>query len=300
MVKLQIRGTASPSMRTHRGKSYVGAAQSSRRGGFDSSSKEQDMKHLALAIAVLTVSAGSALAAGSPFDGTWKLNMEKSKFTGTTITYTKTAHGYRYSNGATVSYAFGTDGKDYPAIADRTTAWTPAGEGAWDTVFKANGKVLSKSHRALSADGKTLTVATTLYRNDGTTTQETDVYNRVSGAKGLAGEWRDTKAEGGDDTMTITTPAAGKFMIVDPTDKETVTGSTNGSPAKIDSPSAPPGLMVAYKAVGHSTWDTTTKIGDKVYAKGSMTVSADGKTLKETTWVPGKEAEKSVSVYDKQ
>jgi hypothetical protein len=31
-----------------------------------------------------------------------------------------------------------------------------------------------------------------------------------------------------------------------------------------------------------------------------MTVSADGKTLKETTWVPGKEAEKSVSVYDKQ
>jgi hypothetical protein len=258
------------------------------------------MKHLALALGILAVSGGSALAAGSPFDGTWKLNVEKSKFTGGTMTYTKTAHGYRYSNGATVSYAFGTDGKDYPAIADRTTAWTPAGEGAWDTVTKANGKVLSKGHRSLSADGKTLTVSTTINRNDGTTTDETDVYSRVSGAKGLAGEWRDTKVEGGDDTMTISTPAAGKFMIDDPADKETITGSTNGAPAKIMSPTAPPGLMVSYQAAGRSKWETTTTIKGKVYAKGAMAVSPDGKVLTQTSWIPGKEAEKSISVYDRQ
>ncbi len=258
------------------------------------------MKRLALALVLVAATAGSALAAGSPFDGTWKLNVEKSKFTGSTMTYTKTADGYKYSNGATVSYTFNTDGKDYPTIADRTTAWTPAGDGVWDTVSKANGKVLAKTHRALSADGKQLTVTTTVYHADGTTEDETDVFNRVSGGPGLAGEWRDVKTGGGAGGMTISTPAAGKFMIDDPMDKETVTGSTDGSPAKIDSPTAPPGLMVSYKAAGPSKWETTTSIGDKVYAKGVMTVSADGKTLSQTSWVPGKESEKSVSVYDKQ
>jgi hypothetical protein len=30
-----------------------------------------------------------------------------------------------------------------------------------------------------------------------------------------------------------------------------------------------------------------------------MNVSADGKTLTRTTWVPGKESEKTVEVYDR-
>jgi hypothetical protein len=89
-------------------------------------------------------------------------------------------------------------------------------------------------------------------------------------------------------------------MIADPTDKETVTGSTNGAPAKIHSPTAPPGLMASYRATGRSKSDVTTTIGAKVYAKGVMTVSPEGKVLTQTTWVPGKEAEKSVSVYDRQ
>jgi hypothetical protein len=37
----------------------------------------------------------------------------------------------------------------------------------------------------------------------------------------------------------------------------------------------------------------------KVYAKGVMSVSADGKTLTDTSWVPGKESEKEVVVYTK-
>lgn len=264
------------------------------------SPREDDMKQLGIALIVLAASAGSAMAADSPFAGTWKLNADKSKYTGTTFTYAKTPAGYRYSNGATVAYSFGVDGKDYPTVADRTTAWTKNADGSWDSVAKANGTVLAKSHRSLSAGGAKLMVSTTVYRADGTTVDEKDVFDRVSGAKGLAGKWRDVKASGGADTMTISTPSAGRFEIDDPIDKETTAGPTDGTPVEVKGPTAPPGLMISRKAVGAHKWDTVTTLKGKVYAHGVMTVSADGKTLTDISWVPGKEAEKSVDTYDKQ
>lgn len=80
----------------------------------------------------VAVNAGLAAAADSPLAGTWKPSVEKGKFTGDTFTFTASATGFHYTNGSTVSYDFATDGKDYPTIADRTVAWTKAGDNAWD------------------------------------------------------------------------------------------------------------------------------------------------------------------------
>jgi hypothetical protein len=40
-------------------------------------------------------------------------------------------------------------------------------------------------------------------------------------------------------------------------------------------------------------------LGGKTYGEGEMSVSADGKTLTNTDWVPGKKSEASVAVYVK-
>ncbi|HEY1560891.1 MAG TPA: hypothetical protein VGF71_08380 [Caulobacteraceae bacterium] len=258
------------------------------------------MKKSTLIALILAGVAVPALALAGPFDGTWKLDTAKSKFTGDTMTYTKTATGYHFSNGGPVSYDFAVDGKDFTIIPSRSVAWSKAAGGGWDIVTKANGKVISKAHRTLSADGKTMTSTYVEYRPDGTTVHESDVYARVTGAKGLAGEWRNTKVQSASDTMKIATSAGGHFTIEEPNFKSTTAGRTDGSPSTIKGPNVPPGAVPVYKADDPGKWSYRGSLNGKVYFQGVMTVSADGKTLTDTQWVPGKKSEASVSIYDKQ
>jgi hypothetical protein len=59
------------------------------------------MRKLLLTAAVLALSALSVRAADSPWAGNWKLDPAKSKFTGETFTWSKTANGmYHYSDGS--------------------------------------------------------------------------------------------------------------------------------------------------------------------------------------------------------
>lgn len=258
------------------------------------------MKRTVLVAAILAGAAVPVLALASPFDGTWKLDLAKSKFTGDTMTYTKTATGYHFSNGSTFSFNFADDGKDYTTVPTRTVAWTKAADGGWDVVAKANGKVMSKAHRTLSADGKTMTSTYVEYRPDGTTVHESDTYTRVSGAKGLAGQWKDTKVQASNDTIEIKTGAGGHFELTNPGFKETISGRLDGSPSAMKGPTVPPGATATYKAAGDRKWTTSISLGGKTYGEGEMTVSADGKTLTDTDWSPGKRSEASVAVYVKQ
>jgi hypothetical protein len=257
------------------------------------------MNKLALGCVILAAGAGSALAAPSAFDGRWKFNPAASKLTGDTFTYAKTPKGYRYSNGATVAYDFAIDGKDYPTLSDRTVAWTSAGAGSWDTVTKAHGVVLTKTRRTISADGKTMTASYTEYWPSGAVVKEGDVYTRVTGGSGLAGEWKNVKVNAAADTLEIATPAPGRYEIRFPNFKETIAGRTDGAPAPITGPTIPPGAMAAYRAVAPGRWEYAITLEGKTYSRGVMALGAGGKTLTRTTWVPGKEAEKSVEVYDR-
>jgi hypothetical protein len=253
----------------------------------------------ALALSAALCVCGGAMAASS-FDGTWKFDPARSHLTGDTFSYTKAAKGFQYSNGATVSYLFAVDGKDYPAgFVGRTVAWTAAGPNAWDATVKVKGVVISKTRRTLSADGKTLTASYTEYRPSGEVVHESDTYTRVSGGPGLAGEWKDTAAKPSPDTMKIATPTAGRYELSYPSFKETISGATDGTPAPISGPTVPAGAQAAYKAASSARWDFTVTLKGKTYVKGFMTVLPDGKTITRTTWIPGKESEKTVEVYSK-
>jgi hypothetical protein len=259
------------------------------------------MKHIALTLFILAASASSALAADSPFSGTWKLNVDKSTLAGQTLTYTKTATGFAFSNGSTVKFEFGLDGKDYTVIPGRTVSWTKSGDNSWDSVYKdGKGTVVSKVHRVLSADGRTMTVVSTDYHADGTTSEETDVRARVSGGPGLAGKWKEEKISRTSDTMIISIPSTGRIRYEVPRQKDILEGPVDGTPSPIQGPSAPEGATIAYKQLTRSKVAWSYAVKGTVLQKGVDSVSSDGKSLTSVGWAPGKESEKTSEVYDKQ
>lgn len=253
----------------------------------------------ALAAIAAVAAASGAFAAGSPFDGTWKVDLAKSQLAGDTVTYAKTATGYTSSGGA-LSYPFAVDGKAYPTMGGRTATWTAAKDGGFDIAFKDGAKVLTKAHRTFSADGKQMVTTYTEYRPDGTTATEKDVYARASGTTGLAGKWKSIKVDGVSDVETFSTPSPGTFKLEDATYKQVITGKLDGSPVTVTGPTIPAGATGTFLAKGPAVREYTYVIGGKVLGQGVMKLNADGKSFTDTSWAPGKEDEKSVSYYVKQ
>lgn len=258
-----------------------------------------------MTISALTLAAALTLSgvayAESPFVGSWKMDAAKSTFTGDTMTYTKTATGYHYSNGSTVAYDFADDGKPYVTmVAGRTTSWSKAPDGGWDVAFAVDGKVVTKAHRTMSPDGATMTTSYEEYRPDGTTVHESDIYKRVSGSSGIEGKWEDIKVDAASDVLMISQASPMTYKVEYPTQKIEIMTHADGSPSMVKGPTVPVGATAVFKAADGHKWTYVNKLGDKVMAEGMLSVSADGAVLTDTSWVEGKEMEKSVEVYTRQ
>lgn len=261
------------------------------------------MKTILLLCSLLALPSGAAVAADSPWIGTWKFNADKSHLTGQTFTYSKGPGGLlHYEDGSTASFDFGLDGKEYKTWANRTTTWTAAGKNTWDTVSKADGKVLAKGHFVLSDDGKTLTMTFTGTRPDGSAMHEEDVFSRVSGTDGLVGTWRTAKvtAPSGPQTFVISSPAAGILHYEIPDMKATVDVRADGSDRTVVGPEIPPGMTIAYKTVSPTKMQYTIKLNGKPDSYGVQTIAADGSSFTDVSWNAGKESEKATAVYVKQ
>jgi hypothetical protein len=260
------------------------------------------MKKLLLVCALTVFAALPALAADNPWVGTWTLDLNKSQFTGDTFTYSKAANGMmHFSDGSIVNFDFAVDGKEYKTVYDRTTTWTSGGDNAWDTVMKANGKVLGNSHRQLSSDGKTLTITGTGTRPDGTAFKDVTIYTRVTGTTGLTGKWRSTKVTiSAPDSFVISTPSPGIMHWDIPAYKETVQGKFDGTDLPITGPDVPAGLTLAVKRISPTKLSYIVKGNGKPDSYGVQTLAADGKSFTDISWSAGKPTEKGTGVYVKQ
>jgi hypothetical protein len=255
----------------------------------------------ACAALLLIAAASPCFAKDSPWNGTWKENQAKSKMSGDTVIFTAKGGGvFHYSNGGTIEYDFACDGKSYTTLGDRSVSCTGTAETGMDTTSMAHGAVLSKYHRSISADGRTMTIHGTAMHPDGTTEDFDETYKRVTGSKGLAGKWLDVKVkEQGESTMVVT--VADKMLHIEvPSQKEVMDGKLDGSDGKVNGPNIPPGAAPAYKSVTPNKISYEIKLNGKVLYDGTYTLSADGKTLTEEEWVPGRMAEKESVVYDKR
>jgi hypothetical protein len=150
-------------------------------------------KTLAFILIAVMFCASTAFAA-DPVLGTWKLNVDKSKFspngvlTAATRTYTEANGLYTLDIKMTradgkemshqIRYRDGKDEKrtDTPFV-DATHA-KKIDANTWDFDLKKDSKVVGHVHRVVSADGKTLTVHSTGTQVSGAKGDETLVFDK--------------------------------------------------------------------------------------------------------------------------
>jgi hypothetical protein len=243
---------------------------------------------------------GLCAAADAPYTGKWKMNVAKSDFGDTTLTYEQNAGGEIKATMDGQSYTFKTDGKDNKTPWGVTIAWKAVDANTWEATEKTNGKVISTSTIKLSPDGKALTLNAKRVKADGGTSADTITFERVSGGPGLAGKWKTrnlktsspetlTLAAKGNDGLTISVGNAGGVCDA----------KFDGKDYPATGPVWPSGWTCVIAKNGARGVDLTWKKDGKNMYKSTLEASTDGKTLTETGSAAGVN-EKYKVVYDRQ
>src|ERR1700694_5175232 len=123
----------------------------------------------------------AAMAADLPYAGKWKMNLAKSDFGQTTVTFENLPRDEWQTTAFGVTYKFKMDGKDYPDSMGGTAAWKSVRADTWELGAKENGKVTETDTFKLGAGGKALTDTAKQMKADGGSIESTIVYERVSG-----------------------------------------------------------------------------------------------------------------------
>ena len=222
--------------------------------------------------------------AQSPFDGTWKVDLSKTKLP-------KKPDVFLLQNG---TYECKSCNPPVSVKADGTFQ-AISGDPYRDMLMvkavddkhvemasQKGGKDVGKATRTVSDDGNSMTIAWTYYGNPaGGPVSGTDHMKRVAkgpaGANAISGSWRDEKADVATaDALTFSFKSGGDSLSY-----STPTGQSYT--AKVDGTDAPyvgdPGTTsVSLKRIGDSIEETDKRDG-KVMSVAKLTVAADGKTM---------------------
>jgi hypothetical protein len=226
-----------------------------------------------------------ALAAESPFAGTWKIDLGKVQFPQKPETWVLQNGRYQCIT-CVPTIDVKADGTDQPTPGSPdsdTLAVKVVDDKTVEFTARKGGKVVSTERSAVSADGKTLTTEFTEYpeaskqpiTGKGTMAR---VAPAPPGSHATSGSWRAAKVDALSDNALIVT-------YVDTADGLAMTAPTGESfDAKFDGRDYPVKggrvtSTVSLRKVNDRTIEQTTKRDGKVVMVDYMAVSADGKTL---------------------
>jgi|HubBroStandDraft_1064217.scaffolds.fasta_scaffold238606_2 hypothetical protein len=258
------------------------------------------MKFLSKAICLTAVigAASLAFAADTPFAGTWKLNLDKSKLTGDTVKFSSTGELMRIT-GNGESYEFKPDGSDSKTRFG-TAAWKKIDDNTLEEVDSVKGNVESKATWTLSADGKTLTQHITGDKPGGGSFDDTITYVRIAGTHGFAGTWKDKDFKGSAPSALTLSDAANGLVFDEPDFKLKANGKFDGKPGTVEGPTIPPGASFVLTKTGPRSFKMTRTQDGKTFDMSTWTVSADGKTLSVVTRVVGTTDPPTTEVFERQ
>ena len=222
--------------------------------------------------------------AQSPFDGTWKVDLSKTKLP-------KKPDVFLLQNG---TYECKSCNPPVNVKADGTFQ-AISGDPYRDMLMvkavddkhvemasQKSGKDVSKATRTVSDDGNSMTIAWTYYGNPtGGPVSGTDHMKRVAkgpaGANAISGSWRDEKADVATaDALTFSFKSGGDSLSYSTPTGQSYTAKVDGT----DAPYAgdPGTTSVSLKRIGDSIEETDKRDG-KVITVAKLTVAADGKTM---------------------
>jgi hypothetical protein len=258
------------------------------------------MKLLSKAICLTAVigAASIAFAADTPFAGTWKLNLDKSKLTGDTVKFNPAGELMRIT-GSGDTYEFKMDGSDTKTRFG-SAAWKKIDDNTLEEVDKVKGNVESKTTWTLSADGKTLTQHITGDKPGGGSFDDTVTFVRIAGAHGFAGTWKDKEFKGSAPSSLTLSDAENGLTFDEPAFKLKASGKFDGKPGTVEGPQIPPGASFVLTKAGPRSFKMTRTQDGKPFDMSTRTVSADGKTLSVVTRVMGTTDPPMTEVFEKQ
>jgi hypothetical protein len=252
----------------------------------------------ATCLTAVLCAASLALAVDTPFAGTWKLNLDKSKLAGDTVTFTAAGQGMRFTAGGE-SYEFKTDGSENKTRFG-TAAWKKVGDQTWEETDMVKGRLDTTVTWTLSDDGKTLTARATGDKPGGGKFDDTSTYVRTAGTHGLAGTWKDKEYKGSSPSLLVINDAENGLTFDEPDFKLKASATFDGKPGDVEGPTIPAGAsFFITKASAHSFKMTRTQSG-KPFDQSTWTVSPSGKLLNVVSRVAGTNDPPTTAVYEKQ
>jgi len=239
-------------------------------------------------------------AAGAPYAGKWKMNVSKSNFGDTTVTYEQMSGGEMKCTADGQSYTFKNDGKDNMTPWGMTVAWNELGPNNWEMTEKTGDKVTATSTLKLSSDGQKLTVNAKRAKASGGSSEDSTVFQRVSGGPGLSGKWRTKNLKtNSPETLSLTPKGSDGLAIALGNEGAVCNAKFDGKDHPATGPVWPAGWTCVVSKSGARAVDVTWRKDGKDMYKSSLTASTDGKTLTETGSASGV-SEPYKIVYDRQ
>lgn len=257
------------------------------------------MKRLYLLFAFAFLVTTTLCAADDPFCGKWKLNKEKSHFTGEQ-TKIESLGGNKYkwmagNDSDTITF----DGTDQQVKYGQTISMTPEGDNSWKMIIKKDGRVLSTMTHTVSDDGKTQTIKGTSTRPDGSTSDFDVKLKRINGGPGIAGTWEDAEVKfSGPEEWEVTPYEGDGLTFNNPAFRDTTSMKFDGKDYEEEGPNVAAGSTSSGKRVDAHTLEMVDKVKGEVLDHTTFKVSPDGKTLTLTVHDAG-QPKPVTYVYDK-
>lgn len=232
-------------------------------------------------MAALFVAASSP--AQSPFDGTWKTDLSKTKLSPKPLTFYISA-GWYHCVSCNPAYDVLADGKDHPVFGQSydTISVTIVDAHTISVVAKKGGAVTFEQTRTVSPDGKTLTVESTGHPALGGLTTHFEAVakrsgNLPSGVHATSGDWIIAKLSGSDNGLLTTYKTNGDEITMSTPTGETYTAKFDGSdyPARGEYSYD----AVSLKKINSHSFEETDKRNGTAVDVSTLTVSPDGKTM---------------------
>jgi hypothetical protein len=226
--------------------------------------------------------AGSLWAA-SPFDGTWKVDLNSAQFPEKPQIVVLQNGTFQCST-CDPKINVKADGSDQPVQGSKTidtVAVTIVDDKTVESISKKGGKVVEQTKNTVSADGKTSTVAFTYYPEASKQpVTGNEILIRVapgpSGSHATSGSWRTQKVNATDNALTVTYKSSPDGLMMTDAIGESFDAKFDGKDYPIKGAT---GYTVSLTKVNDRAIIETDKRDGKVVAVTHMTVSADGKTL---------------------
>ena len=226
--------------------------------------------------------------AQSSFNGTWKTDVDSMKGTGTPVAI-QLKDGM-YENNGHPPIKVKADGQDHAVTGHPgfdTVAITVVNDHSFQETDKKNGKVVSSGTFSVATDGKTGTYEFTNNSGASPVTGKLMVERKGKGAPGsnaAAGTWQfghygDMSAS----ALTATYKVDGDTVSYSDPTGNSYTAKINGKAVPYTEGSGVTGATVSVKRMGKDGLRETYYRDGKETSTDTMTVAADGKTMKSTS-----------------